>query len=274
MKDGISIVMAYHNRRKQLINTLKSVNNTLFDKNKLEIIIVNDNSSDVHSINDLPVLFPDLTFFILNIKEKQKKWINSCIPYNIGFNQVKYNKVVIQNPECYHNGDILIDVNERLNDGLYLSYGCYSLTPTNTELENYSTVKIKSNKCESPCGDGWYNHSSYRPTFYHFCAAISYNNLCKLNGFDERYKDGIGFDDNEIIERIKYLGLELKIINDPFVFHQAHNSVFHFNHESSTEDKKRKTNLFYNNKNIFDNITTKLKKYKADYNSYFNPSIV
>ena len=96
MKDGISIVMAYHNRRIQLIRTLKSINRTEYNKSKLQIIIVNDNSSDPHTIDDLNDMFNELNIFVFNIRKKQKTWINSCVPYNIGFNHIKYDKKKLQ----------------------------------------------------------------------------------------------------------------------------------------------------------------------------------
>ena len=270
MKNGISIVMTYHDRRELLIRTLDSINKSLFDKNKLEIIIVNDASSKEHQINDLKDKYGYLNLKIINIKEKQKKWTNSCIPYNIGFNYIKYDKVIIQNPECYHNGDILTHVYNNLNDNDYLSYGCYSLTWQNTDNYNYKNVKINNIGNNQATADGWYNHSIYRPVGYHFCSSITYNNLCKLNGFDERYKDGIGYDDNEWVERVKKLGLNFKIIDNPFVFHQAHPSVFRFNKLSPQEEKDLKLKLFEVNYNLFVNITKKESGYRAESNTYFN----
>lgn len=267
MEDGVSIVMAYHNRRSQLIKTLESIDKSNYDKTKLQIIIVNDNSFEEHSINDLKM---DFEILIINIKEKQKQWINSCIPYNIGFNHIKYDKVILQNPECYHNGDVISDVNQRLNNETYISYGCYSLTPQNSKKEDFKDVNILEKECISPLGDGWYNHSVYRQVYFHFCAALTYESLAKLNGFDERYKDGIGFDDNEIILRIRNMDLELKIIDKPHVFHQAHESVFHYNKSTTEEDKKKKLDLYYKNKYIFDNMTKCENKYHMGSNVYFN----
>jgi len=270
MTDGISIVMSYHNRRIQLIRTLKSINQTEYNKSKLQIIIVNDNSDKEYLIDDLNDLFVELDIFVLNIREKQKNWINPCISYNIGFNHIKYNKVIIQNPECYHQGDIISDVEQQLNDKTYLSYACYSLTPNNSNKNNFNDVEINNMKFEQVLGDGWYNHSIYRPSFFHFCSAISYNNLCSLNGFDERYKDGIGFDDNEIVDRIKIFGLKLKIIDNPFVFHQAHDSVFHYDNNTLKEDKENTNNLFHINEKIYESFTKYTKKYKSITNTFFN----
>ena len=270
MENGISIVMTYHNRRNLLLRTLESINKTNYDKAKIQIIIINDNSSEEHYIDDLNDKYNGLYILVLNIGIKQKIWINSCVPYNIGFNHIKYDKVIIQNPECYHQGDIITDVSKRLNDNLYLSYSCYSLTWENTKLEDFNTVKISKKPIKIPMSDGWYNHSEYRPVFFHFCSAIYYDDLEDLNGFDERYKDGIAFDDNEIIERLKYKGMDMKIIDGPFVFHQAHHSIYHYNKNTPEEEKKRKNQLYFKNKDIFDNITKKERNYNAIDNKYFN----
>ena len=270
MKDGISIVMAYHNRRQQLLKTLESINKTQYDKNKLQIVIVNDNSNNEHSIDDISDIFDELDLLILNIKEKQKSWINSCVPYNIGFSSIKYDKVIIQNPECYHQGDIIFDSSQRLEDKLYLSYGCYSLSMENSIKSNFDDIIPINEEMKIPMSDGWYNHSIYRPVYYHFCSAIKYEDLCNINGFDERYKDGIGFDDNEILERIKYYGMTLSIVDNPYVFHQAHHSVYHYSYGATDEEKQQKNNLFFRNQYIFENITKKEKIYKSPKNNYFN----
>ena len=274
MKNGISIVMTYHNRKNLLIKTLNSIKKSNYDKDKLEIIIVDDCSSEDEKINDLVTIYKDLNIKLIVIKEKQKKWINCCIPYNIGFNHINYDKVIIQNPEVYHNGDILSYVNNNLNDDVYITHACYSLTWENTNKDNYENIKINNISANGAIHDGWYNHPIYKPTYYHYCSAITYNNLCKINGFDERYKDGIGYDDNELVERIKNLNIKLDIIEEPFVLHQAHNSIFRFNKFSPEEEKEYKLNLFQKNSDLFYDITKNEKKYRAEHNTYFNKNII
>jgi hypothetical protein len=58
----------------------------------------------------------------------------------------------------------------------------------------------------------------------HFCTAITTTNLKKLNGFDERLKDGIAYEDNVFVHQIKNLGLRIDIPDRPMVFHQWHYS--------------------------------------------------
>jgi len=271
MKDGISIVMAYHNRKSQLIKTLTSINKTNYDKNKLQIIIVNDSSNEEHSINDLIDIFIELDLFILNIGD-EKDWINPCIPYNIGFNHIIYDKVIIQNPECYHQGDIILDVSQRLTNENYLPYACYSLNNKDSLIDNYNEIKLLEKRwfLDSYGRTGWYNHSKYLPSKLHFCSAISYKNLCKLNGFDERYKDGMGADDNEFLERIKRLKLNIIIVDSPHVFHQHHDSIYRSDTQETEENKLSIKKLFKDNEELYYNITGLEAHYKSYNNSYFN----
>ena len=43
-----------------------------------------------------------------------------------------------------------------------------------------------------------------------------------LGGYDERFAKGIGFDDYDFTHRVKNLGLNIKVIDDPYVIHQWH----------------------------------------------------
>jgi GT2 family glycosyltransferase len=268
--NGISIVMAYHNRRIQLIKTLNSINKTNYDKSKLEIIIINDCSSDEHNINDLPIVFNKLNIKLLNTNKISKDWVNSCVPYNMGFNYVKYDKIIIQNPECYHNDDILSYTYDNLTNKNYLSFGCYSLNNEESNSITFDHIKPLDQKFGLACSSGWYNHTEYRPSYYHFCSAITKNNLDKLNGFDEDFKDGIGWDDNEFLYRIKLLDLSTEIINEPFVYHQAHNSnIYRYNELTPQKEKDYKNNLFYKNNDIYKNKTLKLLNYKILNNKYY-----
>ena len=99
----ISIVSAYYNRKDLLINTLESLKNS--EVKDYEYIVVDDVSSDEHRIEDLQELYPNLK--VIRINKEDKWWVNPCIPYNIGFKQIKGDIVIIQNPECKHMGDIM-----------------------------------------------------------------------------------------------------------------------------------------------------------------------
>jgi len=117
----LSVVMAYYNRRKHLINTLKSIEKSSIKD--FEVVVVDDASDYEHQMNDLPEIFPFLR--VLRIEPEEKKHINPCIPYNIGFRESKGEIILIQNPECFHYGDILSHVIDNLKESDYNVYSCY-----------------------------------------------------------------------------------------------------------------------------------------------------
>ncbi len=68
-----------------------------------------------------------------------------------------------------------------------------------------------------------------------------------LEGFDERYAHGIAYDDDEFLHRVVKSGLDVSIIDEPFVIHQWHESV-NYNHLDAN-------NLISKNLNLYNNFT-------------------
>lgn len=261
----ISIVTAYFNRKPLFYNTLKSIAQSSIKE--IEVIVVDDCSSEEHRLEDLTNEFDFLKVIRL---EKENKWyINPCVPFNIGIKEAKGDIIVLQNPECFHVGDVLKDIVERLSEENYLSYGCYSLDKERTEklkkLEDLSLDSVKENMAPMPPqiitqegGLGWYNHSRIRAVGYHFLSAIKKTNMDKLNGFDERYAEGIAYDDDELLVRIKRMGLNVQIINNPFVLHQWHYDTNNFVQKASNT-----VELLNRNRNLL-NITRQEKTIRAN----------
>lgn len=260
----ISIVTSYYNRRQQLINTLKTISNSKQVDN-VEMIVVNDCSSDEHLIDDLPEQFPFLR--IINMDKTNRWYNNPCVPFNVAIKAATGDIIVIQNPECLHVGDILNDIVNKLTSKNYLTYAVYSTTkeitgylndlPYDNEYINHMItsqlqpmVDIKYVSEGQAC---WYNHSQYRPAGYHFVAAITKENMNDLNGFDERYSNGIGFDDDEFLFRVKLKGLNVEIHDEPFAVHQWHYSENNFFANVDNIDEAVRKNQM-----IFENITLKL----------------
>lgn len=215
----ISIVMAYYNRKEIFLNTLKSILRTEF-KGEFEIIVVDDASSEEHRLEDLIEVYKFLK--IIRVEKEEKWWTNSCVPFNKAINSATGEFIIIQNPECYHNGDILSFVSKNLTNSNYLVFSCYSLDPTDTGrlFDNKEIIRNELSAWQNG-QSAWYHHSSIRPVGYHFTSAITKENLSKLNGFDERFAKGCDWDDNEFLYRVK-LFLSVKFVDSPFVYHQYH----------------------------------------------------
>lgn len=267
----ISIVTAYYNRKQLFINTLQSIKQQN-SKYLLEVIAVDDGSEENERLEDLVSEFPFLK--IIRIEKKNKWYHNSCIPFNIGFKAAKGDKIIIQNPECFHYGNILDYTEKNLLKNTYLSFGCFSLDKASTDNINevFAEKKIrevikKNDEIVKNDGDaGWYNHSLHRPTAYHFCTSITKNDLQSLGGFDELYALGIAYDDDEFLSRIKKKNLKIQFIDDEIVLHQNHYSP----NSDSFQNREYKVHLIGRNERLFKKLAQK-NYYEANTISKFLP---
>lgn len=208
----IAIVLTFYQRQSLLVETLKSFER--YNPEEFIAIIVDDDSPD-------DIVLPELEYDVEIIKLKNKTWHNAGNVYNRGFIEAfKWlpDIVIIQNAECIHAGDILGYAKESLTDENYIAFPAYSLG----ENEAPCNEVIKDKRAEFNGDSGWYNHPIHRPYALHFCTAITTKNLIKINGFDERFADGIAYEDNMLIHQIKNLGLRIDIPERPMVFHQWH----------------------------------------------------
>lgn len=197
------VVIAYYNRKELLDKTLETIN--------APVIVVDDGS-------DTPPTTATIT-----ITKEEKYWLSDAsIPFNRGIEKalaMGADIIILQNAECYHVGDIIGHAEANLTDKNYISYPCFSLSKDSNLIkemtENERAVQFNGDS-------GWYNHIKYRPTYYHFCAAITANNIRKLNGFDERFSHGVAMADEDFVRRVTELGLKKEIPYFPYVVHQWH----------------------------------------------------
>lgn len=224
-KYDISIVMGYYNRKNQIINTLNDFE-TKYKTYNYEVIIIDDNSDKNHCLDDI---IQNYSFSIkyIKISENEKgNRINPCVTYNKGFKISEGERIILQNPECIHIGNICKFVIENLSYDDYIAFSCFSCSSQKTtnlllndiNLINNTIFKLDKMNC-------WYNHPIIRPVHYHFCASIMNDNLKLLGGFNEEFAEGHSYDDNEILLSIQYnLLLNIKTIPplQTFVVHQWH----------------------------------------------------
>lgn len=213
----VVIVMTYFDREFQLRRTLDSFLKTEHDD--FEIIIVDDCSPKEPNIStyDLPIEL---------YKTKNKRWLDGSPAYNLGILHALEKKpdvIILQNAETYHVGDI-IKLSTTVNNSNYISFACYNLNKEWT-FKNYDLNWIIANNnfhAVNNEDNAWLNHKVIRRMGYHWCSAITADNMLRLNGFDERFSDGYCFEDDEFLARVKMLGLKVEITDTPFVVHQWH----------------------------------------------------
>jgi glycosyltransferase involved in cell wall biosynthesis len=206
----IAIVATYYNRQEQLTNTLHSF--LQYDPKDFFVVIVDDGSPE-------DIILPKLPFEVVVIKMRGKTWTNPEPAYNAG---IKYalsrgaDIIVLQNAECMHVNNILHYAGA-VTDKIYFSFGCYS---QGKGEDPGSVINMKGSEFDGE--SAWYNHPKYRPVGYDFCSAITAANIIKLNGYDERFSDGVGYGDNYLLARIRMLGIMVYITEFPYVIHQWH----------------------------------------------------
>jgi glycosyltransferase involved in cell wall biosynthesis len=270
----ISIVMAYHNRRNLLINTLRSIWYYNQGKDDFEIIIADDGSDEKHRIEDLPRIFPQLKLYIIRLDPKYKHHLNPCITYNTAFNFIKGDIVLYQNTECLHVGDILGVVRANSKRGTHNTFSVYSVNQYLQDKINKLTVfdKVSIRRAILPMvgfrekwTDGdvcWYNHSSYRRAYGSFIWSMMRSDLEDMNGFDERYAHGFAYDDAEFTIRIGRKRMFIRYCDDPFAIHQYH----------TPSDYNKMWKQAEVNKNLYHNFTMKEPGYRAKHNVFYTPS--
>ena len=208
----IIVVCTYHNRQESLMRTLESFKHS--KEKDFNVVIVDDNSKD-------DIRLPALPYEVRVIRQRNEPWSGNFVcSMNIGFfyaMDYEPDIIIMQHSECYHKGDVL-SYAKTVTDENYISFGCYALG----EAETPDTAEIINRSCTQDGQRSWYNHPEIRPVGYNFCSAITTKNLVKLNGFDERFKDGCAYEDNYFLYQIAMLGLKVEITADPIVYHQYH----------------------------------------------------
>lgn len=213
----VSVIMTYFNRQAQLEKTLRSIGESALKD--IEVIIIDD-------LSDEEIKRPEAEFPVKIIRITEKTWTNPEPAYNKGLIEALNNNpdiIIIQNAECYHVGDVLLYAT-RVTDESYISFSCFSIDRETTfRQHDINEVIRNNNRAATQTGEcAWYNHPEFRPVGYDFCVAMTKKTIITLNGYDERFSDGIAYGDDYLIARARMLGLKIEIPVNPFVVHQWH----------------------------------------------------
>ena len=238
--DTISIVMTASNRSKQTYFTLRTIQNSMHKA--VQVIIVDDSDID-------PIIKEELDkypFYIdfISIKKENKNWVNPVVNYNIGFQYIKGTKIIIQNAEVCHIGDVLTYMSSQMMvDNYYIcDVRASKSIGTNDIIYQYNTNNIdiyNSNELFNM----WYQGRE-RLVNYHFLSGMTIDTFYKIKNFSYDYTMGISFDDDDFL--LKIIENKIKIIN---LFYDEFNfGGIHLWHSSNIKKIRKKIET---NQNIF-----------------------
>ena len=130
----------------------------------------------------------------------------------------------------------------------------------------YKTIKpIRSRKTKQCL-----QHSKFKTTCFNYCTSITRQDLEDLGGFDESYANGIDFDDTDFIRRIRRKGMNINMVDSPFVVHQYHTPI---NYARKKSERDLNIKLFNSNEHsckfrVFNKHTKPLVKLLVKNNFY------
>lgn len=164
----------------------------------IEVIIVND--------GDEPPMVDDYSFVrVINLLEKT--WPgNPCVPWNVGVAAAKHETIVLTHAEIRHEKpvfeEMLAELKERGPKG-YVLASCWG------EGRWYCYPGYRGPKADRiPDGAG-----------LNFCAMMNKSFFNEIGGFDEIYRDGAGYEDNDFIWAVHKNGGNIVIRGDLIVNH-------------------------------------------------------
>lgn len=238
----ISIVMGYYNRLSQLETTMRSIQKSVEISSSVEIIIVDDGSDDNHRIPSSLMSSVGCTVKIVRIEKADKTWWNPVIAYNLGITMARGEWILLQNPEIAHIGDIISHVLHHCHPDRYHAFHVFAPALADVGLDPFEYREIQPQLGGGSFQGIWYCHKQYRNRAYHFCTAIHQSILKKIGGFNATMKDGIEYDDDELLCRIER-ACPVEFIDDQTAsclgIHQWHPS---FNYDHPDKDRLKAQN--------------------------------
>jgi len=269
----ISIIMTSSNRSIQTYMTFNTIMNS--KHSDIHIIIVDD--SDIDPIKKEELYKYPFHIDFISINRQNKKWHNPSINYNIGFKFIKGVKVMIQNAEVCHIGDILSYMtNETILDNHYYVFDVKASKSFATNdiiyKSNTNTTDIYKNEDLFKI---WYQGPT-RICNYHFLTGMTRNTFELIKNFSYDYAFGSAFDDDDFLLKIK--SKNINIVN---IFHDKNNiGGIHLYHQISTKtwNKNKEINdilfnnklNYYNKNNIYLDISDNYNNFDIEYNNLNN----
>ncbi len=192
----ISICMPYYMRQDLLDMSLGSLHQHYAGMN-LEVVICDDGSP-------VPVVAPGCRVVYLPVKHHA---LNPCVPINQAVAMALGEITVLTNPEIEHRAPVLQEMARDLGPDDYMIAACRDVA-SGFWLCGSHVRGGENGRGPIPLGAG-----------FHFCTMLHRDLFYLAGGFDEAYRDGHCFDDNDWLYRLQRAGARFRMRDDLVVWH-------------------------------------------------------
>lgn len=183
--------MAYYNRRERLEMGLASIGAAYDGLLGVEVVICDDGSSER--------LFVESDKFEVHILHlPRSKPLNPCVPINRAVRASNSDRIVLTSPEVVHKKPALLALLDMHEPDAYVAAPCYD------RARGWIAGKAKHGDVPVPEG-------AHLP----FCAMLSRDLFERAGGYDEEYRNGQGFEDNDFLWRLRRAGATFKLSDVP-----------------------------------------------------------
>lgn len=217
----ISLILPYWDRQQAANEALSLLEDTYKDLD-LEVVIVDDG-------NKIPFLNNTQKLKVTVVKLPEKD-IPKCpvTAWNEGVYAASGDIIVLSCIEILHTKPVLEQMAQAVKDIGPKGYVLASAwCPESCEWHCHSSIKTPRN----PWGTG-----------IAFCAAMHKSLFLEAGGFDEDYREGAGYEDNDFINRLLKARARFLIRDDLVVIHPKTNATISWGEERF----KRNEDLYYN----------------------------
>lgn len=200
----ITICMPYFERLERLKKTVTSFISSGYFRGgshcSVGLSIVDDGSID----EPCAVYLKEIGAYI-NIRHSalppKKMWKNPCVPINRAARQTSSPLILLQSPETYHPKPVV--------------EGMANLMTT------YKDIILCPTRATNHKGIEWYAHPDIRPVKYWFCQLMSRDFFEEVGGFDESFREGHSYDDDDFADRLSNAGAQWRWFNGEVIHEKA-----------------------------------------------------
>lgn len=173
----------------------------------IEVSLCDDGSPDKPLVAD----HPQVRQTVLPIKHRA---LNPCVSMNAAVNRSTRPVIVLTNPGIEIRPGMLERMLAELDENTYVAAACRDVDTRRWLC--HSTVKGgEHGRGPMPAGSG-----------FHFLAMLTRTLWHKAGGFDEDYRDGQGYDDNDFLWRLHRAGAKFKVLDDVVIEHKRSTTVW------------------------------------------------